>query len=239
MGTSDEAGRGSEGTLGRIALKKMSVVRSPSESSSVEGVPPALAGAGPHGASEGSAEVSSQGSMNNLVPYLDLFSRLGDEELARLAQVSTASVAQLRRQVDEICRALLPYADLLPRLRDDELVRLTGAPEKTIRFWRLCQPRNVGAAERSAPGGVSADSNTQLIMPDRSSYVRSPQSAQGAGSYGGGSPGSLAGVSSGGAAAAASAPVFPGNEEPRPSRSKAAVPADDDDELTITQDDFF
>src|SRR5690606_847400 len=45
------------------------------------------------------------------------------------------------KQVIEVDRAMARYADLLPRLSDAELVRLTGATEKTIRFWRLCQAR--------------------------------------------------------------------------------------------------
>lgn len=78
--------------------------------------------------------------MNRLVPYLDLFGRLGDEELARLAVVDVDLVKTLRKQVVEIGEGLKHYLDLLPRLNDEELVRLSGASIKTIRFWRLCQP---------------------------------------------------------------------------------------------------
>lgn len=84
--------------------------------------------------------------MNRLVPYLDLFSRLDDQELGRLAGVHSEMAAALRRQVDDVQRSLGGYVDLLPRLSDAELVRLTGASPKTIRFWRLCQPRTAGAA---------------------------------------------------------------------------------------------
>jgi hypothetical protein len=79
--------------------------------------------------------------MNLLVPYLDLYGRLTDEELARLADVPASVVSNLRRQVVQVDRALARFTDLLPRLNDAELVRLTGATAKTIRFWRLCQPR--------------------------------------------------------------------------------------------------
>jgi len=79
--------------------------------------------------------------MNRLVPYLDLYARLSDEELARLAGVPAAVASNLRRQVVQVDRALARFTDLLPRLTDAELVRLTGATPKTIRFWRLCQPR--------------------------------------------------------------------------------------------------
>ncbi len=78
--------------------------------------------------------------MNRLVPYLDLFCRLSDAELSRLAGVEEGVCASLRQQVVMISEGLAAYADLLPRLGDAELVRLTGASDKTIRFWRLCQP---------------------------------------------------------------------------------------------------
>lgn len=86
-------------------------------------------------------EERSANPMNHLVPYLDLFSRLDDEELSRLACIETEVVIALRKQVIAIDRGLAAYVDLLPRLTDTELVRLTGATPKTIRFWRLCQPR--------------------------------------------------------------------------------------------------
>ena len=79
--------------------------------------------------------------MNRLVPYLDLFVCLTDDELARLAEVPAAVVSDLRRQVVQVDRALARFAELLPRLSDAEMVRLTSATPKTIRFWRLCQPR--------------------------------------------------------------------------------------------------
>jgi hypothetical protein len=79
--------------------------------------------------------------MNRLVPYLDLYARLSDDELARLAGVPSSVASNLRRQVVQVDRALARFTDLLPRLTDAELVRLTGATPKTIRFWRLCQPR--------------------------------------------------------------------------------------------------
>ena len=87
-------------------------------------------------------ERAAANPMNRLVPYLDLFSRLSDVELARLAVVGPEIVGQLRKQVVQVERALQRYLDLLPRLSDDELVRLTGASNKTIRFWRLCQGRS-------------------------------------------------------------------------------------------------
>jgi len=93
--------------------------------------------------------------MNNLVPYLDLFSRLDDTELARLGGVELDVVGSLRAQVDTINDGLASYADLLPRLSDSELVRLTGASDRTIRFWRLCQPRHAVVPKPAAPPAVT------------------------------------------------------------------------------------
>lgn len=93
--------------------------------------------------------------MNRLVPYLDLFGRLSDDELARLAGVPTVAVGNLRRQVIQVDRALERFTDLLPRLTDGEMVRLTGASAKTIRFWRLCQPRVSVAHDRDDPWSVA------------------------------------------------------------------------------------
>ncbi len=104
-------------SIGRIPLKQVRVKRSEPESA------------------------KASNPMNRLVPYLDLFCRLDDEELATLTSVDLEVVATLRKQVVTIDRGLEHYVDLLPRLRDEELVRLTGASLKTIRFWRLCQPR--------------------------------------------------------------------------------------------------
>jgi len=90
--------------------------------------------------------------MNRLVPYLDLFARLSDEELARLTEVPPNVAANLRQQVVQVDLALERFADLLPRLSDAELVRLTGATPKTIRFWRLCQPRTLTATSDLSVG---------------------------------------------------------------------------------------
>ncbi len=139
-----------DGTIGRIALKQVRVSRSEVESRSRE----------TSDAKRAASERSSQPSMadkaanplNRLVPYLDLFCRLTDEELSRLARTPVSAVETLRQQVEEVGRALGRYVDLLPRLSDDELVRLTGATPKTIRFWRLSQPRGLqGDARRTNP----------------------------------------------------------------------------------------
>lgn len=112
--------------------------------------------------------------MNNLVPYLDLFCRLDNAELARLGGVDTDVVVSLRTQVDTINAGLAAYADLLPRLSDAELVRLTGASDRTIRFWRLCQPRHaassasVAAAPAARPAKPAETPAASAGVPDRS-----------------------------------------------------------------------
>ncbi len=139
MASSDQPSSDSSPALGKIQLKRVAVTTSSGG--------PAVGGA--------AARPGASRPMNRLVPYLDLFARLSDSELSRLAQVPVAVAAELRKQVDEICAALAGYADLLPRLCDEELVRLTGASPKTIRFWRLCQPRAAGAPV-PADGQISA-----------------------------------------------------------------------------------
>jgi hypothetical protein len=122
-------------TLGRIALKQVRVSRAEVEARARETTGP-----------------KSNNPMNRLVPYLDLFGRLGDDELARLSGAPAQAVESLRVQVDEVNRALGRFADLLTRLTDEELSRLTGATVKTIRFWRLSQPRHLqGDVRRSNP----------------------------------------------------------------------------------------
>ena len=125
---SDDDPNASPEPLGRIALKQVRVSRAEVEARNRE---------------QSGARGKPSNPMNRLVPYLDLFSRLSDDELVRLARASAATVEGLRQQIDEVNRALSRFADLIPRLNDDELSRLTGASTKTIRFWRLSQPRHL------------------------------------------------------------------------------------------------
>lgn len=155
----DESNAAGDGTLGRIALKQVRVSRAEAEARTRE------TGAAPR--------KGATNPMNRLVPYLDLFWRLSDEELSRLARTPTSAVESLRQQVEEVNRALGRYVDLLPRLSDDELARLTGATAKTIRFWRLSQPRHLqGDSRRSNPD----------LTPTPQSMPREPSSAQSSGS---------------------------------------------------------
>ena len=124
--------------LGRIALKQVRVSRAEVEARNRE--------------QSSGARSKSANPRNRLVPYLDLFCRLSDDELSRLARAPVNAVEGLRQQIEEVNRALGRFADLLPRLTDDELGRLTGASVKTIRFWRLSQPRHLqGDSRRTNP----------------------------------------------------------------------------------------
>lgn len=144
-------------TLGRIALKQVRVSRAEAEARARETSGP-----------------KSTNPMNRLVPYLDLFARLGDEELARLSGAPLQAVEGLRVQVDEVNRALGRFADLLPRLSDDELSRLTGATNKTIRFWRLSQPRHLQGEPRRSNPDVTP-SPQPLPRRESSGVQRSPE----------------------------------------------------------------
>lgn len=155
----DEPNASGDGTLGRIALKQVRVSRAEAEARSRDA---------------GTARKSAANPMNRLVPYLDLFWRLSDEELSRLARAPTSAVEGLRQQVEEVNRALGRYVDLLPRLSDDELSRLTGATAKTIRFWRLSQPRHLQ--------GDSRRSNPDLTPTPQGLPRREPSSSQSSGS---------------------------------------------------------
>lgn len=144
-------------SIGRIPLKQVRVSRADREKEAQKAANP----------------------MNKLVPYLDLFCRLGDEELGRLAGVEPEICASLRTQVDAINAGLAAYVDLLPRLSDAELCRLTGASDRTIRFWRLCQPRAgiAPAPKAEAPAGVPAESQRVPTAPH--SVVTEPASPAG------------------------------------------------------------
>lgn len=130
MARDDESNAATGTPIGQIPLRKMSRAE-------LEG----------HKKATG---VTNGNPMNRLVPYLDLFGRLDDAELSRLTGATEQTTAQLRTQVNAVCNALARYVDLLPRLADPELMRLTGASAKTIRFWRLCQPRVKATAAPAA-----------------------------------------------------------------------------------------
>ncbi|NVB38289.1 hypothetical protein G6O69_10640 [Pseudenhygromyxa sp. WMMC2535] len=148
MASENTSGGASDGTLGRIALKQVRMTRAEVEARTRE--------------TSGARRAAAGNPRNRLVPYLDLFSRLGDEELSRLARAPLSAVEGLRQQIEEVNRAFGRYVDLLPRLSDDELARMTGAKAKTIRFWRLSQPRHLQGRRPSS----AADSSPALVQPE-------------------------------------------------------------------------
>ncbi|MGB1699258.1 MAG: hypothetical protein ACPHRO_04840 [Nannocystaceae bacterium] len=81
------------------------------------------------------------GRLNRLVPYLDLFARLDDRELARLADVPQRTVVRMRQQVNSVRRKLDGYVELLDRLDDHQLGRIAQTSPKMFQYLRLCQPR--------------------------------------------------------------------------------------------------
>jgi hypothetical protein len=152
-------------TLGRIALKQVRVRKAES------------------------AGQTAENPQNRLVPYLDLFARLDDAQLGRLADVDPDAVRQLRLHVVQVERALMKWVDLLPRLSDEELARLTGASIKTLRFWRLCQPRTgPGSRAAAGPGRAAAASASPRRAPepsvDRTPATRAPAAPLGPGDSG-------------------------------------------------------
>ena len=74
----------------------------------------------------------------DLAPFLDLFSRMTDDQLSRLTGVSPAEVSRQRREVYRVMDLLEPFEDLLVRLDDEALVRLTEQSLDTVIFWRAC-----------------------------------------------------------------------------------------------------
>lgn len=231
--SSDNSG---DGTLGRIALKQVRVSRQELEARQT-GQPAAQS------ASNTPRPKGKANPMNRLVPYLDLFCRLDDDELSRLARVPTSVVGSLRSQVDEISAALDEYADLLPRLRDEELIRLTGASAKTVQFWRLCQPRPEPTVE-SKPKASDSQTAGVAAPPDPSDSVVGAVDEQ----IGSDEPGvALEQAQQDSGLHDISGEPFPGNDTPAAAKhgeDDFDAAFDDittlgDDDLEVTRDDYF
>ena len=92
-----------------------------------------------------------------LAPFLDLFVRMTDAQLAKLTDVPTSTVAAQRKTVVRIMGQLEPFEDLLPRLEDDALARLTQTDVGIISFWRACciAPARTRASSTS-PGDATS-----------------------------------------------------------------------------------
>ena len=155
-----------DGTLGRIALKQVRVKRSDLEARKRKSVKANGAEASERKQRAAAPEPPSN-PLNRLVPYLDLFSRLNDEELARLAAVDLEHAQTMRAQVDEIAKMLAKYEDLVDRLTEDELVRLSQATPKIVRFWLLSRPRRDSASTSGVYSQVEAanESGSNMTSP--------------------------------------------------------------------------
>lgn len=163
-----------DGTLGRIALKQVRVKRSDHEARQRG---KAKRNTGPRAAREERSAEPVGNPLNRLVPFLDLFIRLSDEELARLAAVDLEHVVTMRLQVDEINKMLAPYEDLVERLNEDELVRLTKGTPKTVRFWLLCRPRPGSPSASGVFHQVSAANESNSSMAASGSSASSDDSS--------------------------------------------------------------
>ncbi len=108
---------------------------------------------------------------DRLTPYFDLFDRLGDEELARLADVKIAMVTEVRSLVVDIYDPLREYEKLLEQLDDRQISKLFGMPEEAARIWRLARaPETLSAEARRAAGvldpimGADEDDDDDLLI---------------------------------------------------------------------------
>ena len=116
--------------------------------------------------------------LNLLVPYLDLFHRLNDEELARLAGVPTPTVRSMRAQVNSVGHRLKDYVALLDRLDDQQLARVADTSPKMFQYLRLCQPRYEGGTIRSGSSRVASSQFVSLSSEDNAASVAEVMSAR-------------------------------------------------------------
>jgi hypothetical protein len=113
---------------------------------------------------------------DRLLGYLDLFGRLDDDELSRLARVPRAVVLPMRERVESAERLLGRYADLADRLSDQELSALSGADPTSVRFWRACRQRPVpSASPRETSLGAAQD---RYLSPPGGTVVPRDQAAE-------------------------------------------------------------
>jgi hypothetical protein len=125
----------------------------------------------------------SEHQRDRVTPYFDLFDRLDDQEIARLAKVEPSVVTEIRPILDSIVQPLGDYDHLLDSLGDSKLSRAFGLPDTAVRIWRLCRaPHTLTAAERNAEGALDeimgpADSDIMLIIEDVPDEPPAAQSA--------------------------------------------------------------
>ena len=216
MSSSDQTPRDDATTLGKIQLAKQAV----DSTEYVAHKRAALRRGDPR-------EVAR---LNKLVPYLDLFERLSDRELARLADVPELTATQMREQVVTVRRKLGRFEPLLERLDDVQLARVADTSPKMFQYLRLCQPRHRPAQASSgtraarlravAPPGVRRPlpPPRDLSIPSRRRPRGSPPGAVLHGAAGRGT-----GASAGSGAASAGSVRRPLGSISRPSSSASSM----------------
>ena len=90
---------------------------------------------------------------DKLIPYLDLFDRLDDEEIGRISGVEKSLVGEVRSVIESIYDPLREYENLLDTLDDAQLCKLFGFPKSAASIWRHCRaPKTLKEGERSVEG---------------------------------------------------------------------------------------
>jgi hypothetical protein len=108
---------------------------------------------------------------DKLIPYFDLFDRLDDSEISRIAQVDKQVVSEVRTVVESIYDPLRKYENLLETLDDAQLCKLFGFPKSAAAIWRHCRaPGTLAPDQRQASGlldeMMGEDDDDLLIVVD-------------------------------------------------------------------------
>lgn len=90
---------------------------------------------------------------DKLIPYFDLFDRLDDSEISRIAQVDVQVVSEVRTVIESIYDPLRNYEKLLDTLDDAQLCKLFGFPKSAAAIWRHCRaPGTLRPEQRHGTG---------------------------------------------------------------------------------------
>ena len=92
---------------------------------------------------------------DRVTPYFDLFDRLDDKEIARLANVSPELVSEIRDLVEAIYDPLREFENMLKQLDNRQVAKLFGMPESAAQIWRLARaPSTLSVEARNEPGAL-------------------------------------------------------------------------------------
>jgi len=107
---------------------------------------------------------------DKLTPYFDLFDRLDDEEIGRIAAVPAELVAEVRTVIESIYDPLREYEKLMETLDDGQLCKLFGFPDSAAAIWRHCRaPNTLKKGERKTEGlldDIMGEEDDLLIIVD-------------------------------------------------------------------------